>query len=130
MGCSVDESCLRNANSSKSLSDDLLSIAAYRVFVLVWEFNRLKERDFFFFRALALLTISGFLALGFNATPLLATAEYAEFSTRGKSELQLNADGSPKEQSTGLTTTTLQSTVTAFESLNLIVPRIQGGGIK
>ncbi|MGB0601405.1 MAG: YfhO family protein [Flavobacteriaceae bacterium] len=100
------------------------------VFVLVWGIQSFKRKEIStFFRALALLTISGFLALGFNATPLLATAEYAEFSTRGKSELQLNADGSPKEQSTGLDYDYItEYSYGIFESLNLIVPRIQGGG--
>ena len=100
------------------------------VFVLVWAIQSFKSKEISsFFRALALLTISGFLALGFNATPLLATAEYADFSTRGKSELKLNPDGSPKEQSTGLDYDYItEYSYGIFESLNLIVPRIQGGG--
>ena len=100
------------------------------VFVLVWAIQSFKSKNISsFFRALALLTISGFLALGFNATPLLATAEYANFSTRGKSELKLNPDGSPKEQSTGLDYDYItEYSYGIFESLNLIVPRIQGGG--
>ena len=100
------------------------------VFVLVWAIQSFKSKEISsFFRALALLTISGFLALGFNATPLLATAEYADFSTRGKSELKLNPDGSPKEQSTGLDHDYItEYSYGIFESLNLIVPRIQGGG--
>lgn len=100
------------------------------VFVLVWAIQSFKSKEISsFFRALALLTISGFLALGFNATPLLATAVYADFSTRGKSELKLNPDGSPKEQSTGLDYDYItEYSYGIFESLNLIVPRIQGGG--
>ena len=39
------------------------------------------------------LAKAGIFALGANATNLLATAEYAKFSTRGKSELTINADG-------------------------------------
>ena len=50
-------------------------------------------------KALSLLILSGILSLGFNATPLLATAEYSKFSTRGRSELKLQPDGIPKEQS-------------------------------
>ena len=100
------------------------------VFVFVWAIKSFKNKEISsFFRAIALLTISGFLALGFNATPLLATAEYADFSTRGKSELKLNPDGSPKEQSTGLDYNYItEYSYGIFESLNLIVPRIQGGG--
>ena len=45
---------------------------------------------------------SGIIAIGFNSTTLLTTAEYTKFSTRGESELKLNSDGSPKEYSSGL----------------------------
>lgn len=69
------------------------------------------------------------LALGFNAPPLLATAEYAQFSTRGASELTQNLDGSPKEKSSGLDYDYItQYSYGIFESLNLISPQIQGGG--
>jgi hypothetical protein len=43
--------------------------------------------------SLAVLAIAGIFAIGANATNLLATAEYASFST-GKSELSFNPDGS------------------------------------
>lgn len=78
---------------------------------------------------LALLLCAGLLAIGFNATPLLATAEYTKFSTRGASELKMNPDGSPKEQSTGLDYDYItEYSYGIFESLNLLAPRIQGGG--
>ena len=45
------------------------------------------------------------------------------------SELKLNVDGSPKEQSTGLDYNYItEYSYGIFESLSLIVPRIQGGG--
>ena len=50
-----------------------------------------------FSKSAFLLIISGILALGLNAPPLLATSEYTQFSTRGKSELTNNPDGTPKE---------------------------------
>ena len=79
--------------------------------------------------ALSILILSGILSLGFNATPLLATAEYSKFSTRGSSELKLQPDGTPKEQSSGLEYDYItEYSYGIFESLNLIVPRIQGGG--
>ncbi|MEK9613440.1 MAG: YfhO family protein [Flavobacteriaceae bacterium] len=82
-----------------------------------------------FFQSVGLLIASGILAIGFNATPILATAEYTDFSTRGKSELRLQADGSPKEPSSGLDYDYItEYSYGIFESLNLIVPRIQGGG--
>lgn len=78
---------------------------------------------------LGLLCSAGLLALGLNATPLLATAEYTSFSTRGATELQLQADGSPQEGGSGLDYDYItEYSYGIFESLNLIVPRIQGGG--
>ena len=100
------------------------------IFILVWGFQALKEKQISsYISSLGLLVISGILALGFNATPILATAEYTKFSTRGKSELKMEADGSSKEQSNGLDYDYItEYSYGIFESLNLIVPRIQGGG--
>ena len=100
------------------------------IFILVWGFKAFKDKQVSsYIRSLGLLVISGLLALGLNATPILATAEYAKFSTRGKSELMMKADGSPKEQSNGLDYDYItEYSYGIFESLNLIVPRIQGGG--
>ena len=100
------------------------------IFVLFYGYYAIKQRHGkSFLMSLLALTASGLIAMGFNATPLLATAEYADFSTRGPSELKLNMDGSPKEQSTGLDYNYItEYSYGIFESLNLIVPRIQGGG--
>ena len=43
-----------------------------------------------------------FLGIAANATSLLATKEYADWSTRGKSKITVNYDGSPKETNNGL----------------------------
>ena len=68
------------------------------------------------------------ISLGLNSTPLLTTAEYANFSTRGASELTINPDGTPKESSTGLDFDYItEYSYGIFETLNLIAPRIQGG---
>jgi hypothetical protein len=69
------------------------------------------------------------LALGVNATNLLATKEYANFSTRSKSDLKLNEMGKPKTDDSALS----RSYITEYsygvtESLNLIAPRLFGGG--
>ena len=68
-------------------------------------------------------------AIGANATSLLATKEYADFSTRGKSELTINPDGSKKESNITMD----RDYITEYsygiaESLNLFVPRLFGGG--
>ena len=100
------------------------------IFVVVWTLKSYKNNEVTsYLRGLGLLVLSGILALGLNATPLLATAEYSEFSTRGKSELKLTPEGSPKEQSTGLDYAYItEYSYGIFESLNLIIPRVQGGG--
>jgi hypothetical protein len=75
------------------------------------------------------LAIAGIFALGANATNLLATAEYAKFSTRGKIELTFNPDGSKKVENSALS----REYITEYsygiaESFNLIAPRLFGGG--
>ena len=73
------------------------------VFVIVYGIQAWKDQAVKpFLKSLGLLVLAGILSLGLNATPLLATAEYTKFSTRGSSELKLKADGTPKEQSSGL----------------------------
>ncbi|WP_299781123.1 YfhO family protein [uncultured Formosa sp.] len=82
-----------------------------------------------FFKAVGVLLIAVILSIGLNATNILATQEYVKESTRGQSELTINADGSPKEITTGLD----KSYITEYsygklEALNLFIPRIFGGG--
>ena len=100
------------------------------VFVLIYGYHAVRNKNRrSFLKSFIGLTAAGIIALGFNATPLLATAEYAQFSTRGASELKLSANGSPKEQSSGLDYEYItEYSYGIFESLNLIAPRIQGGG--
>lgn len=100
------------------------------VFILVYAFQAVKEKQGLnFFKSVGVFIAASIIALGLNATPLLTTAEYTNFSTRGPSELKYQADGSPKEQSSGLDYDYItEYSYGIFESLNLIAPRIQGGG--
>ena len=106
----------------------LLFMGVY-VMALAWHYFREKNNSAFLKSTLWLM-LSGFLALGLNATPLLATAEYTAFSTRGKSDLNVSVDGNPKPKvSSGLDYDYItEYSYGIFESFNLIVPRIQGGG--
>ncbi len=68
-------------------------------------------------------------AIGTNATSLLATKEFTDYSIRGKSDLTFNPDGSKKTDGSTLD----RSYITEYsygiaESLNLIAPRLFGGG--
>lgn len=101
----------------------LLILSGYFLYKLV------KERDF---KSLLFITgtfvTAGIFAIGANATSLLATAEYADFSMRSKSELTFNPDGSKNETTSAMN----YDYITAYsygiaESFNLIAPRLFGG---
>lgn len=89
----------------------------------------IKEKDFAgLAKVLGTFAVAAIFAIGANATSLLATSEYANFSTRSKSELTFNEDDSKKETSNAMS----NEYITAYsygkvESLNLIAPRIFGG---
>ena len=84
-----------------------------------------------FFATVGILVLAVLLGIATNATGLMATKEYADWSTRGTSELTINSDGSPKEAKSGLD----RDYITYYsygvtESLNLFVPRLFGGSGK
>jgi len=77
----------------------------------------------------AIFGIAGILAIGLNATNLLATSEYAQFSTRSNSSLTIAPDGSPKPSTNAMTHEYItEYSYGIFETFNLLVPRITGGG--
>jgi len=81
-----------------------------------------------FFISVGLLLLAVSLGIAANATGLLATKEYADWSTRGPSELTINPDNSLKEKSNGLSNEYItQWSYGVTESLNLFVPRLFGG---
>ncbi len=87
-----------------------------------------KRTVFNFLKSVGVLLLAVALGVTTNATSLMATKEYADWSTRGVSELTVNPDGSPKEATTGLS----RDYITEYsyglaESLNLFVPRLFGG---
>jgi hypothetical protein len=96
---------------------------------LVYLIYAIKDKQLkHFFSSVGILVVAVLLAIATNATSLLATKEYADWSTRGKSELTINPDGSAKEINDGLD----REYITHYsygvtESLDLIVPRMFGG---
>ena len=73
--------------------------------------------------------IANILAIGVNATSLMATKEYTDFSTRGKSELTFNSDGTKKEANISMDRDYItEYSYGIVESLNLFSPRLFGGG--
>ncbi len=82
-----------------------------------------------YFKAVGIMAAGVLLAIGMNATNILATKEYAATSTRGKSELTINADGSAKEANKGLDDDYItEYSYGKLESFNLFIPRFMGGG--
>lgn len=82
-----------------------------------------------YFKSVGLLLIAVILAVGLNATNILATQEYVKESTRGISELTINPDGSSKVSTTGLDKSYITEYSYGFlETFNLFIPRFLGGG--
>lgn len=82
-----------------------------------------------YFKSTGILVGAVILAIGLNATNVLATQEYVKHSTRGKSELTINPDGSPKEITSGLDKDYItQFSYGGWETFNLFIPRFMGGG--
>ncbi|MBC2844930.1 YfhO family protein [Winogradskyella flava] len=82
-----------------------------------------------YFKSVGILSVAAVLAVGLNATNIMATQEYAKESTRGESELTINPDGSPKEATSGLD----KEYITEYsyglaETFNLYIPKFMGGG--
>lgn len=69
------------------------------------------------------------IAILLNSSSIMATKEYSEFSTRGSSDISINADGSEKQDLNGLSKDYItEYSYGKLESLNLIIPRFMGGG--
>ncbi|WP_139002587.1 hypothetical protein [Hyunsoonleella aestuarii] len=82
-----------------------------------------------YFKSIGILVVAVMIGIALNATGIMATQEYAKESTRGKSELTINPDGSPKEVTSGLDKEYItQYSYGILESLNLYIPRFMGGG--
>ncbi len=115
-----------NANHFQMTYYLLLLVLVIGIVYLI-DFYKKKELNHFFVSVGVLIT-GVLLALGLNATNLMATSEYAKESTRSKSELTINPDGSEKEITTGLNKDYITHWSYGIgESLNLFVPGLFGG---
>ena len=95
--------------------------------VFLYEHYRNKKLKEYIKSFLTLVT-SLIIALLLNATPLLATSEYSNFSTRSSSELSINPDGSKKTEKSALSKEYItEYSYGVLESLNLYIPRFMGG---
>jgi len=96
---------------------------------MVYFIYAIKEKQIkHFFISVGILLLAVTLGISANATGLMATKEYADWSTRGKSKLTINPDGSAKEDTGGLSKEYITNwSYGITESLNLFVPRLFGG---
>lgn len=102
----------------------LIVIGIYFVIQIV------KHKDFKHLGvSVAIFVAAGILSIGANAANLMATAEYTDFSIRGKNELGFNPDGSANTTSSAMEYDYItEYSYGIAESLNLIAPRLFGGG--
>ena len=81
-----------------------------------------------YFKSVGILCLAVVLAVGTNAASLMATSEYSATSTRGKSELTINPDGTIKERSAGLDKAYInQYSYGISETLDLFIAGLYGG---
>ena len=117
-----------NANHPQMTYYLLLSVLVLGVVYLI---DAIKEKELVnYSKTVGLLALAVILAVGVNATSLMATKEYADNSTRSKSELTINPDKSPKEEITsGLSKEYItQYSIEPVENFNVLIPRFYGGG--
>lgn len=82
-----------------------------------------------FIKKAAVIISAVVLGIGANSSRIMAMKEYADFSTRGKSELTINADRTEKKQTTGLDKSYItEYSYAKLETFNLFIPRYMGGG--
>ena len=100
------------------------------IIFVVYLFYFLKKNDLKTYLIItSVFAGSSIIALMLNATALLSTYEYSKFSTRSKSEITINPDGTKKESDSGLSKDYItEYSYGILESLNLYIPRFMGGG--
>jgi hypothetical protein len=92
--------------------------------------HAIKEKQLpTFAKQTVVILLAVFLGIAANAPRLMAMKEYADYSTRGTSELTITPNGSPKVASTGLDYGYItEYSYAKLETFNLFIPRFMGGG--
>ncbi len=115
-----------NANHFQMTYYLLLLLAIIGVYYVVIAIKNKEFKELG--KVIGVFVIAAILAIGANATNLMATSEYAKFSTRSNSELTFNPDGSPKTDSNAMSYEYItEYSYGIAESLNLIAPGLFGG---
>ncbi len=99
------------------------------IYGIVQLIQSIKEKEIpHFIKSIGILLGAVILAIGTNATNLLATKEYANYSTRSKSELTITPDGSEKVVTSGLSPEYItEYSYGKWETFSLFIPRFVGG---
>ncbi|GGB67561.1 membrane protein [Flavobacterium suaedae] len=118
-----------NANHFQMTYYLLLLLLVIGIYYIV---QIIQKKDFKHLGILAgTFVVAGLFAIGANATGLMATAEYTDFSMRSKSELTINPDGSPNNTDSAMDYDYItEYSYGKAESFNLIAPRLFGGGAR
>ena len=96
----------------------------------VYLYDAIRKKELpSFLKSIGVLVVAVLLAIGTNATNIMATSEYAKWSTRGPSELTMDPQGNELKKENGLD----KEYITAYsyglmESFNLFASRLFGGG--
>jgi len=115
-----------NANHPQMTYYLLLLVLVLGVAYLV-DFIRKKKLNQFF-SAIGVMVVAVLIAIGTNATSLLATQEYAKFSTRGDTGLTITPQGEKQENLSGLSYDYItEYSYGIAETFNLFIPRFMGG---
>lgn len=95
---------------------------------LVYLYDSFRKKELpHFFKAIGVMLVAVILAIGTNATNLLATQQYAEFSTRGDTGLTITPQGTA-EKTEGLDYNYItEYSYGVLETFNLFIPRFMGG---
>ncbi len=104
----------------------LFLVIIFGIFYLI---EAIKKQEIpCFFKNIGILTVAVILAIGVNASSLLATKEYTKYSTRSKSELTISPDRTEKEVISGLSKEYItEYSYGKLETFNLFIPRFMGG---
>ncbi len=96
---------------------------------VVYLIDAIREKQLkHYFLSVGVLLAAVALGISANATSIMATKEYADWSTRGQSALTIEPDGSPRTNRGGLDREYItQYSYGMAESLNIFVPRLFGG---
>ncbi|MHA6280673.1 YfhO family protein [Salinimicrobium sp. CAU 1759] len=103
----------------------LLLVIVLGIVYLIDAFRKKTLPDYF--KAIGVIVAAVVLAIGANAANLMATQEYADFSTRGDTGLTITPEGTA-EKTEGLDYNYItEYSYGIMESFNLFIPRFMGG---